>query len=70
MTGELTILGTTKRIQLDVEIGGIVNDPWGNTRAGFSMTGKIDRTTFGMATHKIIGDEVNLNCSCEGIVKK
>src|SRR6266542_2402311 len=39
--GNLTIRDITKPITLDVEYGGTINDPWGMTRAGFAVSGKI-----------------------------
>lgn len=48
VTGNLTINGITKPIVLDVEFGGINVDPWGNTKAGFSFEGKINRKDFGL----------------------
>jgi polyisoprenoid-binding protein YceI len=46
--GELTIKDTTKPVQLKAEFGGIATDPWGNTKAGFTLSGKINRTDFGL----------------------
>ena len=46
--GNLTMHGVTKPVSLDVEFGGIGKDPWGNTRAGFTVNGKINRTDFGL----------------------
>lgn len=46
--GNLTIKGVTKPIVLDVEFGGINKDPWGNTKAGFTVTGKLNRKDFGL----------------------
>jgi len=48
VTGNLTINGITKPIVLDVDFGGINVDPWGNTKAGFSFEGKINRKDFGL----------------------
>ena len=48
VTGDLTIGGITKPIQLDVDFGGIGVDPWGNTKAGFSFEGEIKRSEFGL----------------------
>ncbi|MFI5131522.1 MAG: YceI family protein [Chitinophagales bacterium] len=65
--GILTMRGTPKRIKLDVEFGGITKDPWGNTRAGFTVTGKINRQDFGVsfgavteAGGVLLGDEVKI----------
>ncbi|WP_316813464.1 YceI family protein [Pedobacter heparinus] len=48
LTGDLTIKGVTKPVKLAVEFGGIATDPWGNTKAGFTISGKINRTDFGL----------------------
>jgi polyisoprenoid-binding protein YceI len=48
LTGKLTIKGVTKEVKLDVEFGGINKDPWGNEKAGFSISGKINRTDWGL----------------------
>ena len=47
--GLLTMRGVTKKVILDAEFGGTTKDPWGNTRAGFSLTGKINRKDFGVS---------------------
>lgn len=46
--GDLTIKGKTKSVKLTAEFGGIATDPWGNTKAGFTLSGKINRTDFGL----------------------
>ncbi|WP_144281894.1 YceI family protein [Chryseobacterium echinoideorum] len=46
--GNITVNGVTKPITLDVDFGGINVDPWGNTKAGFSFEGKINRKDFGL----------------------
>jgi polyisoprenoid-binding protein YceI len=48
LTGNLTIKGVTKEVVLEVETGGISKDPWGQTKAGFTVSGKINRTDFGL----------------------
>lgn len=48
LAGNLTIRDVTKPVKLDVEFGGIATDPWGNTKAGFTLSGKIKRTDFGL----------------------
>lgn len=47
--GVLTLRGVSKKIVLDAEFGGTTQDPWGNTRIGFSLTGKINRKDFGVS---------------------
>jgi len=46
--GDLTIKDVTKAVKLIAEFGGIATDPWGNTKAGFTLSGKINRTEFGL----------------------
>lgn len=48
LDGDLTIRGATRPVTLLVEINGFGPDPYGGTRAGFSATGAIDRTEFGI----------------------
>lgn len=70
--GDLTIRDVTKSVKLDVEFGGIIKDPWGNTRAGFEINGKINRKEFGLqwnvATETggfVVGDDVRIHCNVE-----
>jgi polyisoprenoid-binding protein YceI len=72
LSGNLTMRGVTKPVSLDVEYGGTITDPWGNTRAGFSLEGKINRKDFGvqwnMATEAgglVVGEEVKLHINVE-----
>lgn len=48
LIGDLTIKGITKSVELDVEFGGFMKDPYGNEKAGFSFEGKINRKDFGL----------------------
>lgn len=48
LSGDLTIRDVTKPIMLDVEFNGKVKDPWGNIRAGFNITGKLNRFDYGL----------------------
>jgi polyisoprenoid-binding protein YceI len=48
VTGDLTIMGTTKPVTLTGLLGGTENDPFGNLRVGLEMHGEINRTDFGM----------------------
>jgi polyisoprenoid-binding protein YceI len=72
LAGNLTIKGITRPVSLSVEYGGIMNDPWGNVKAGFSITGKIKRKEWGLnwnaaleAGGVLVGEEVKLNCDIE-----
>jgi polyisoprenoid-binding protein YceI len=70
--GDLTIRGTTREVALDVTFEGRAKDPWGNDRAGFSATGKLNRREFGLLWNQAleaggvaVGDEVKLNLDVE-----
>ncbi len=70
--GDLTIRDVTREIKLDVTNEGTLTDPWGNPRVGFSATGKIDRTDFGLRYNQaleaggfMLGDEVKISIDVE-----
>jgi len=72
MHGVLTMRGVSKEVVLNVEFGGIVQDPWGNTRTGFTVTSKINRKDFGVSFSMVsetggimLGEEVTLNANLE-----
>jgi polyisoprenoid-binding protein YceI len=48
LDGELTLRGVTRPVPLTAEVNGFGPDPYGGTRAGFSASGEIDRTEFGI----------------------
>lgn len=48
LAGNLTLHGVTQPVVLNVEYGGVGLDPWGNTKAGFTVSGKINRKDFGL----------------------
>lgn len=52
--GDLTIKDTTKPVKLSVEYSGIAKDPWGNTKAGFTVTGKINRKDWGINYNAVL----------------
>jgi polyisoprenoid-binding protein YceI len=72
LIGNLTILDTTKEVELDLEFLGPVVGPWGKTRYGLNLEGEIDRTEFGLTWNKaletggvVVGDTVRLAISVE-----
>ena len=72
--GDLTIRGVTKQLKLDAEFGGVIKDPWGNTRAGVTVSGKINRKEFGVQFHAVtetggivVSDEVRIHVALEFI---
>lgn len=67
VTGDLTIKDTTKPVTLKAEFGGIVVDPYGQTKAGFTVSGKISRKEFGLtwsavteAGQVVVSDDIRL----------
>jgi polyisoprenoid-binding protein YceI len=72
LQGELTIRGITKPVTLNVEYGGIVVDPYGQTKAGFTINGKISRKEFGLtwnavteAGSVIVADEIKIHAEVQ-----
>jgi polyisoprenoid-binding protein YceI len=68
LTGELTIRDVTKTVELNVEYGGTMTDPWGQVKSGFEINGKINRKEFGLgwgavteAGGVVVSDEVKLH---------
>ena len=53
--GNLTMHGITHEIKLDVVIQGTDTDPWGNTRAGLEVVGKLKRSDFDMKFNQALG---------------
>jgi polyisoprenoid-binding protein YceI len=70
--GNLTIRGITKPVTLNVEFGGMVVDPYGQTKAGFTVTGKISRKEFGLtwnavteAGSVVVSDEIKIHAEVQ-----
>lgn len=70
--GDLTIRGVTKPLTVNVEFGGIVVDPYGQTKAGFTVNGKISRKEFGLtwnavteAGSVVVSDEIKLHAEVQ-----
>jgi polyisoprenoid-binding protein YceI len=70
--GELTMAGITKNVKLIVQFGGISKDPWGNEKAGFTVTGKINRTDWGLVWNAsleagglMLSEDIAINCEVE-----
>lgn len=72
--GELTIRDVTRPVSLDVAFGGVVRDPWGETRAFFSATTTIDREDWGLTWNQaletggwLVGKEVAVSIEVEAL---
>jgi polyisoprenoid-binding protein YceI len=70
--GELTMVGITKNIKLDVKFGGIVKDLYGNEKAGFTITGKLNRSDWGLVWNStmemggvVVSDEIGISCEIQ-----
>lgn len=75
--GYLTIRNITKPVELNVEFGGIVNDPWGNVRTGFSLSCSIDRFDYDLKWNAlmdtggaIVGRTIKINADIELVKQK
>ncbi|MEO6316031.1 MAG: YceI family protein [Chitinophagaceae bacterium] len=76
MKGDFTMKGITKPIEMDVDFGGIQKDLYGQTVAGFEITGKIKRSEFGLtwsavteAGGLVVGEDVKIHINAE-LIKK
>lgn len=74
LVGDLTLMGKTKSVTLDVEFHGTAKDPWGNEKAGFGIKGKINRKDWGLnwnstleAGGVLVGEDVRLNIELQFI---
>lgn len=72
LVGDLTIRDVTKPVSLDVEFGGSAADFYGNTKAGFEITGKINRKEFGLtwdgvteAGAIVVGEDIKLTINAQ-----
>ncbi|TDK44775.1 polyisoprenoid-binding protein [Algoriphagus formosus] len=72
LVGDLEIRGTKKEVTLDVDFGGVAGDPYGQTKAGFEIEGKINRKEFGLtwsavteAGSVVVSDQVRLMLSVQ-----
>jgi len=72
VTGDLTIKDVTKSVTFEAELGGIAKDPWGNSKVGFTVTGKINRNDFGLTWNAaletggvMVSDEVKFSADIQ-----
>lgn len=74
LVGNLSIKGNTKPVNLEVEYNGTMQDPYGQTKAGFELNGKISRSEFGLtwsaiteAGGVVVSDEIKLHLNVQMI---
>jgi len=72
LKGDLTVRDVTKPITFDVEFGGTATDFYGNVKAGFEVSGKINRKEFGLVWNGIteagaivVGEDIRLNINVQ-----
>ena len=77
LDGELTLKGVTRPVSLHLELGGFGPDPYGNTRAGFSATGEIKRSDFGVDFNAVletgglvVSDKLTINLEIEAVLNQ
>jgi polyisoprenoid-binding protein YceI len=77
--GDLTIRGVTRQVPLTLEVEGFGPDPFGGTRAGFSLSGEINRTDFGVSYNGpipgasgavVISEKVQIQVEIEAVLQK
>lgn len=75
ITGDLTIRDVTKSVILDVEFIGQTTSPYGDTRAGFESTTKIDREAFGLTWNQaleaggvLVGKDIKISLDIQAVL--
>jgi polyisoprenoid-binding protein YceI len=75
--GDVTIKGVTRPVMLDVEVGGVAQDPWGGTRVGFHASGTLNRSDFGLEWNAaletggvLVGDKITLDLDVEATLQR
>lgn len=77
LDGDLTLKGVTRPVSLQLELGGFGPDAYGGIRAGFSATGEIKRSDFGVDFNAVletggvvVSDKVTINLEIETILNR
>lgn len=72
LVGNLTMKDVTKEVELDVKYNGTIKDPWGNTKAGFKITGDLNRFDYNLkfnalmeAGGAVVGEDVEITINTE-----
>jgi len=72
LTGDLTVRGVTKQVDVDAEYGGIAKDGYGNIKMGFEVTGVIHRKDFGLTWNSVteaggvvVGEDIKLSANIQ-----
>jgi len=76
LDGELTLKGVTRVVPLTFEFNGVVTDPWGGTRAGFSATAQINRKDFNVNFEgvqngvAVVADKIDIHIEVEAVLRQ
>ena len=77
MTGDLTIRGVTKEVTFTGQFNGVIDDPWGNTRAGLTAATTINRQDFNVSWDNklqdgslIVANDVDISLEIEVVKAK
>jgi polyisoprenoid-binding protein YceI len=77
LDGELSLKGITKNVPLKLELNGFTTDPYGGQRAGFSATGEISRSAFGVDISMpmdgggvVVGDKIQIHLEIEAVLNQ
>jgi polyisoprenoid-binding protein YceI len=77
LAGDLTIKGTTRPVELALEVNGFGPDAYGGTRAGFTAKTTIDRNDFGVDIKMpmdgggvVVGEKVQITLEIEGVLRQ
>jgi polyisoprenoid-binding protein YceI len=72
LTGDLTMNNITREVELDVRFNGTIKDPWGGTRAGFRVSGELNRYDYDLKWNNtlesgglLVGENVDLRVNLE-----
>jgi polyisoprenoid-binding protein YceI len=75
LDGELTLKGVTRPVPLKLELNGFGPDAWGGTRVGFTATGEINRSDFGITWNAalegggvVVSDKVQIHLEIEAVL--
>ena len=74
LDGDLTLHGVTRPVSFDVEFLGVEKSPFGDRRAGFTATSRINRKDYGMVWNKVldnggllVGEDIDIQIQVEAI---
>ena len=77
LVGDLTLRGVTLPVTLKGELGGVIDDPYGNVRAGVTASTKINRQDFGVSWNAALeaggftlGDDVTITIELQVVLEK